>query len=169
MSDLKTLIGKLNPVCRRALEEAAALCVAQTNYNVEVEHLLVKLLEIPASDLQAVLRYFDVDLAALTRQANRSIEGFERGNSRTPAMSPQVVRLLREGWSVTSLRLGAPAVRSGALLLALLDDEMLRGRTLESCPTLVDVRLTTLRENLSDLVRGSGEETAPASAYLPIR
>ena len=47
-SELRTLISRLNPLAKRALETAAALCVAQTNYNVEVEHLLLKLLDLPA-------------------------------------------------------------------------------------------------------------------------
>ena len=44
-TDLSTLVSKLNPTCRRALEGAAALCVGQTHYNVEIEHLLIKLIE----------------------------------------------------------------------------------------------------------------------------
>jgi type VI secretion system protein VasG len=42
--DLNGLIGKLNPVCQRALEGAAGLCLSRTNDNVEVEHRLTKLL-----------------------------------------------------------------------------------------------------------------------------
>ena len=94
-SELKTLIGKLNPVCRRGLETAAALCVGQTHYNVEVEHLLLKLLDLPATDLGPVLRYFGVDAGELSRQLDLAVEKFDRGNSRTPAMSPQILQLLR--------------------------------------------------------------------------
>ena len=43
--DLKNLIGKLNSQCQRALEGAAGLCLSRTNYNVEIEHWLIKLLE----------------------------------------------------------------------------------------------------------------------------
>ena len=53
--DLKTLIDKLNPFCRLALEEAAGLCVANTHYNVEIEHFLAKLLELPESQDLACL------------------------------------------------------------------------------------------------------------------
>jgi len=45
--DLKALIGKLNAICRQRLETAAGLCVSQTNYHVETEHLLMKLLVFP--------------------------------------------------------------------------------------------------------------------------
>ena len=56
--DLKGLIGKLNPVCQRALEGAAGLCLSRTNYNVEVEHWLTKLLEQPGNDICLLLKHF---------------------------------------------------------------------------------------------------------------
>jgi type VI secretion system protein VasG len=45
--NLKSLVGKLNDTCRSALEAAAGLCLSRTNYNVEIEHWLLKLLEKP--------------------------------------------------------------------------------------------------------------------------
>jgi type VI secretion system protein VasG len=159
-SELKTLIGKLDPVCRRGLETAAALCVSRTHYNVEVEHLLLKLLELPSTDLGPVLRYYGVDAAELTRQLNQALERFDRGNGRTPAMSPQIPRLLREGWSLSSLHLEAPAIRSGALLLALFEDDALRATIHESCPVLARIPRESLRETLRELIRDSAEETA---------
>ena len=49
--NLKELVGKLNDTCRRSLEGAAGLCLSRTNYNVEIEHWLLKLLELPNTDL----------------------------------------------------------------------------------------------------------------------
>jgi type VI secretion system protein VasG len=158
-SELKTLIGKLNPVCRRGLETAAALCVGQTHYNVEVEHLLLKLLDLPATDLGPVLRYYAVDPGELARQLTQAMERFDRGNGRTPAMSPQILQLLREAWSLSSLHLEAPAIRSGALLLALYEDDSLRTVIHESCPVLARIPRESLRETLRDLIRESAEET----------
>ncbi len=159
--ELKPLIDRLGPLPRRALETAAALCVAQTHYNVEVEHLLVELLKLPGSDLDPVLSFFEIEKEALARQLERALEGFDRGNSRTPAMAPQVLRLLREGWLVSSLHLGSERVRSGALLLALFEDETLRGTIVESCPLLARISRETLRESLRELVRDSAEEGVP--------
>ena len=43
--DLKSLVGRLNEACRRALEAAAGLTLSRTHYNVEIEHWLLKLLD----------------------------------------------------------------------------------------------------------------------------
>ena len=55
--NLKELIGKLNQTCKRSLEGAAGLCLSRTNYNVELEHWLMKLLEVPNTDLTHLLRH----------------------------------------------------------------------------------------------------------------
>src|SRR5688500_10805790 len=115
--DLKTLIDKLNPTCRRALEEAAGLCVGHTHYNVEIEHLISKLLEIPDiqdTDLRRALRQYDVDRNAVSREITDSLSRFDRGNSRTPAFSPQLLQLLREAWTTSTLQLQTPAIRTGS-------------------------------------------------------
>ena len=43
--NLKSLIAKLDPACRTALEGAASLCISRTNYEIEVEHFLSQLVE----------------------------------------------------------------------------------------------------------------------------
>ena len=37
---LKSLIGKLNDTCRKALDAAAGLCLTRTHYDVDIEHFL---------------------------------------------------------------------------------------------------------------------------------
>ncbi|HEX7832941.1 MAG TPA: type VI secretion system ATPase TssH [Thermoanaerobaculia bacterium] len=162
-TELRTLIGKLNPICKRALETAAALCVAQTHYNVEIEHLFLKLIDLPGTDVAPVLRYYGVQLNDVTQQLTAALEKFDRGNGRTPAMSPQILRLMREGWVISSLHLESAAIRSGALLLALYEDDALRPTILESCPVLAKVSRDSLKETLRDLIRDSAEETAVAT------
>jgi type VI secretion system protein VasG len=156
--DVKALIDKLNPVCRRALETAAGLCVAQTHFNVEVEHYLIELIAADGTDLQVVFRYYELDPARLLNDLNRAVEAFKRGNSRTPAFSPQLVELLEESWLAASVGLGAEAIRSGAVLKALLESKTLRPTIVESCPRLTDLSLERLREDLPELVRHSAEE-----------
>jgi len=153
----RVLIEKLNPTCRRALEQAAELCVRRTHYGVEAEHLLVRLLEEPRSDVHAVLRYYDVSDTEALDELTRALDRFERGNGRTPALTPPLLRWLERGWASASLRLGESSVRSGALLLALLDDDFFRGRLAESAPALLKVPRDSLRDNLRELLGGLPE------------
>ena len=178
MSELRTLIDKMNPICKRGLETAAALCVAQTHYNVEVEHLFIKLLDLPGTDFGPILRYYNVSNDELSRQLNAAMEKFDRGNGRTPAMSPNIVRILREGWNISSLQLESKAIRSGALLMAIYEDDALRAMVYESCPILAKISRESLRETIRELIRESSEETsspiaprtgAPGEAAVPAK
>ncbi|MFL6235507.1 MAG: type VI secretion system ATPase TssH [Thermoanaerobaculia bacterium] len=165
--DLKSLIDKLSPLCRRTLEEAAGLCVSRTHYNVEIEHLLAKLLALPEgqdTDLRRALRQYEIDRSLLVSQVEEALGRFDTGSSRTPAFSPQILQLFREAWLATSLQLKSPAVRTGSLLLALLDNDLLRGVAVQSVPALGKIPRDHLRENASSLFRGSVEDVGAAKA-----
>ena len=56
VANLKSLVSKLNNNCRRTLEAAAGLCLSRTNYNVEIEHWLLKLTETANSDLTRIFQ-----------------------------------------------------------------------------------------------------------------
>ncbi|MBM3571694.1 MAG: type VI secretion system ATPase TssH [Alphaproteobacteria bacterium] len=164
--ETRTLIGKLNQSCRKALEGAAELCVAQTNFNVEIEHLLIKLLDVPDSDLTRVLRQYDIDEAGLRRDLTAALDRLKRGNARTPALSPHILTLLQEAWMLASLEFGDAAVRSGTVVAALAGQESLRGIALESCPTLLRIPRDRLRQDMADLRLGSADDGAAAARPL---
>ncbi len=94
-SILEALIKTLNKTCLNGLEAAAGLCLSRTNSSVEVEHWLIKLVEVPNIDLTRIFRHFEVDTSRLSRDLTRVIDGFRTGNQRTPTLSLKVDRLLR--------------------------------------------------------------------------
>ena len=117
--DVKTLIARMNSICRLALQEAAQLCVSQTNFYVEIEHFLSKLVQVERSDLGEILKAYDIKLASFSAQLTGAIEGFKRGAGRTPTFAPLLPKLLQEAWLVSSLELKEESIRSGGILLAL--------------------------------------------------
>src|SRR5690242_2166428 len=96
--DIRTLLSKLNPECKRAMGQAAELCVKQTHFNVELEHLLFTLIDGQAPDLAVILQRFGISDGAVTSQLQKSMDGFKRGNGRTPALSPHFAPLFQEAW-----------------------------------------------------------------------
>ncbi len=170
-SNLKSLIGKLNEICRRALESAAGLCLSQTHYEVDLEHFLIKLLEIPQTDFQQILRYFEINQDRLTADLTRAMEGFKTGNARTPALSPRIPRMVQEAWLLASIDYQTSSVRSGHILLALMSNSELARMLTESSPGFKQISVENLRENLTDLIAGSEEDKAagptPAAGSLP--
>ena len=86
--NLKSLVGKLNDTCRGTLEAAAGLCLSRTHYNVEIEHWLLKLVEVSDADLAAVFRHYGVDTSRLARDLTAVIDRFKTGNSRPRPFRP---------------------------------------------------------------------------------
>lgn len=118
--NLRGLIAKLNASTRSAVEGAAGLCLARTNYDVEIEHFLVKTLDATDNDMAVILKHFGVNRSRLADDIARALDKIKTGNARTPNLSPSLVNMLREGWLIGSVEYGAPRVRTGHALLALI-------------------------------------------------
>src|SRR5438552_10157293 len=123
--NLKALIAKLNDATRSALEAAAGLCLSRTHYDVEIEHYLMKLLDQKDGDCAAILKHFGVDRSRLAAELTRSLDRLKSGNARNPSLSPTLVRMLSEAWTLGSVNFGAGQVRTGHTILALAVDEEL--------------------------------------------
>jgi type VI secretion system protein VasG len=157
-SNLKSLIGKLNSTCRNALESAAGLCLAQTHYEVDLEHFLVKLLDASNTDFQKILRHFEINETRLVSDLTRAMEGFKTGNARTPALSPRIPRMIQDAWLVASVDYQAGSIRSGHTLLALMSNDETARMLSASSEAFKKISVETLSQHLLDLVSGSSED-----------
>ena len=132
--NLKSLIGRLTETGRRQIEAAAGLTLSRSHYNVEIEHVLLKLVEAPGSDIAVILRKEGIDLGRVAAELNRSLDKLRTGNARAPSLSPDIVTWLREAWMVASLEGGQSRIRSGHMLAALLSDEIAIPRRTRKLP-----------------------------------
>src|SRR6266542_3275200 len=156
--NLKSLIGRLNDTCRSALEGAAGLCLSRTNYDVEIEHYLIKLLEAHDADLPRILNHFEVGMARLNRDLTRALDRLKTGNARTPALSPRLPVLVQEAWLLASVEFGAAKVRSGHLLMALLGNDDLGRLAVDISHEFARVSPESLRSKFADITAGSAEQ-----------
>ncbi len=155
--NLKSLFAKLNDTSRTATESAAALCLSENHYDVEIEHLLLQLLDNNDNDLPAILRHYDVVPDRLQAQLVSAMGSFKKGNTRTPALSPHITRMIEQAWVLASIEFGQAQIRTGYLVQALLDDDQLRRVVIASAPELEKISVDDLRVNLNALIEGSAE------------
>jgi type VI secretion system protein VasG len=165
--NLKTLIGKLNPHARNAVEAAAGLCVSRTHYDVEVEHYLMKLLDDNDGDVTQILKHFDVDRARLARDLTASLDRLKTGNARTPALSPSLVQMLSDGWLFGSIELGAGEIRTGFTIVSLMTTPELRRLASGTSEEFDRISTETLRNEFDKIVSRSAEETLVTEAAAP--
>src|SRR6185295_11090160 len=162
--NLKSLVARLNETCRSALSDAAGLCLSRTNYDVEVEHLLMKLIEAPDTDVARILRYCEIDTSRLIRDLTVALDRLETGNSRTPALSPRIPRLVESAWLLASIEYGAASIRSGHLMVALFTNDDLARLARESSREFNKFSLETIGKNLSDITSASTEAREAATS-----
>ncbi|MFC6634140.1 type VI secretion system ATPase TssH [Microbulbifer taiwanensis] len=155
--DLKRLVDTMTPHMRDSLEGAAGLCLAQNQYNVELEHWLLKLLDQSDTDLYHLLEKHDCNPANFAKQLATSIAGFKSGSSRPAALSPTIVEGAKNAWMLASIDYGHRAISSGHLLAALLLEETSRRQLLESCPELKNIAPESIRETARGMFGRSGE------------
>lgn len=164
--DLSALIGRLNSFCHLALERAAQRCMQRTHHYVEIEHLLLELLDIEGGDLACLLPRFGLERDALVAEINRALDLFKAGNTRTPALSPHTVGLLEDAMVQASV-LHHESIRSGLLLLALLERDERRSLLLNSASSLLRIPRESLCNNLQEWTQASREAPAASPAIQP--
>jgi type VI secretion system protein VasG len=161
---LKPLIGKLNSVTRTTLESAAGLCLTRSHYDVEIEHFLMKLLDVPDSDFTFILKHYGVDRSRLAAELTRSLDRLKSGNARTPSLSPSLVKMFSEAWTIASLDFGATRVRSGHTILALAATEELARMVGDVSREFGKIPADALSKDLAAIVAHSAEEEMASAA-----
>ncbi len=161
--DLQSLIGRLNAHTRSALEGAVGLTLSRTHYNVEIEHWLLKLIEGTDNDIAAILRHFEIDSGRLAADLTKVLDRQKTGNSRSPALSPNIIKWIREAWIFASLQYSDRAIRSGHLMAALLCDDTLAALARDASNQFARVNAEVLRTSFAKIASGSSEAGSTAS------
>jgi len=164
--NLKALIGKMNDSTRGALEGAAGLCLARTHYDIEVEHYLTKLLDSPNNDLAAILKHFEVDSSRFSGELARALDKLKSGNARTPTLSPTIIKMMTEAWTLGSIDYNAGQIRSGFTILALATNDELIRLMRDVSKEFLKIQAESLRKDLLSIVGNSAEEAQAIAAEV---
>src|SRR6185437_11097234 len=162
--DLKSLVGRLDEHCRRALEAAAGLTLSRSHYNVEIEHWLAKLVDGNGTDIPLILRHYEADEGRFRTDLNRGLDRLKTGNARAPSLSPDIVELAKQAWLLASIEHGLTRLRSGHLLWALLADETLARRGAELSSQLLKIPAEALKRDILTITASSTEAASVATA-----
>lgn len=126
--DLTMLIARLNDASRRTLETPAGSVLSRTRYNVEAEHWLLQLVELPGSDVASIARAFEIGRDRTAAQLAASLNRMATGNGRAPSLAPEMVSVMKTAWLFASVDQDQAAVRSGHFLWAALSDAAIAAR-----------------------------------------
>jgi type VI secretion system protein VasG len=162
----RSIVNRLNHTTRTAMEAAAGLCLSRTHYNVEIEHFLLKLLDAGNTDFTHLLRRYEIDQSRVRKELAASLDKLESGSGRRPALSPALLNMFTEAWTLGSLVFDAAEIRSGFAVLALVSTSDLKRTVREASPELTKIKADELQQEFQSIVAGSNENEnreAPAA------
>ncbi|EJO5241000.1 type VI secretion system ATPase TssH [Salmonella enterica] len=154
--DLATLVKRLAPFAKQALEAAASECMSQQASEITVAHVLLQMLATPRSDFRVIAERAEISGEEL-RQA-LTVENYTtaRSSDSYPSFSPMLVEWLKEAWLLASAEMQQTELRGGVLLLALLHSP-LRYLPPAAARLLTAINRDLLRQDFAGWTKESAE------------
>src|SRR5438093_2624983 len=92
MAEIKrsTLFGKLNSLAYKAVEGATVFCKLRGNPYVELVHWIAQILQTPDSDLQRLVKHFELESSRLAKDITDALDRLPRGASSISDLSSQL-------------------------------------------------------------------------------
>jgi len=151
------LFGKLNPLAYKAIEGATVFCKMRGNPYVELVHWMAQLLQNTESDLDAILRHYQLDASALAKDLTAALDKLPRGSTAVSDFSEHIENAIERAWVYATLQFGDAQVRTGYLVLGLLKTNTLRNALLSISRQFDKIKADDLTENFAKICGGTAE------------
>ena len=153
-----SLFGKLNGLAYKAVEGATVFCKLRGNPYVELVHWINQILQLQNSDLHCIVRAFNVDPARLARDITASLDRLPRGASSISDLSPHIQDSVQGAWVWATLKFGDSSVRTGYVVVALLNTAALKNVFLGISKEFDRIKVEQLTDDFGKICSGSPEE-----------
>ena len=147
------LLGLLNRACNEAFSAGIDKCERAGTATLGLVPVLDQLVRADGADVPAMLDFSGVDRERLANDLERAARRDAGAAGAFRGLDAELVELVRESWMLCSVHFGATRIRSGHLLLELLDDPHLAAR-------LRDVSGEFARLDARELLERFGHVTA---------
>ncbi|EDU6111828.1 type VI secretion system ATPase TssH [Salmonella enterica subsp. enterica serovar Splott] len=154
--DLATLVKRLAPFAKQALEAAASECMSQQAAEITVSHVLIQMLATPRSDFRVIAERAEISSEALRQALTVENYATTRASDSYPSFSPMLVEWLKEAWLLASAEMQQTELRGGVLLLALLHSP-LRYLPPAAARLLTAINRDLLRQDFAGWTKESAE------------
>ncbi|MBT9459298.1 MAG: type VI secretion system ATPase TssH [Burkholderiaceae bacterium] len=151
------LFGKLNPLAYKAIEGATVFCKMRGNPYVELVHWMAQLVQNNETDLDAIMRHYQLDMSAMAKDMTTALDRLPRGSTAISDFSEHIENAIERAWVYATLQFGEAQVRTGYLVLGMLKTPSLRNALLSISRQFEKVKGDDLAENFAKICGGTGE------------
>ena len=152
------LFGKLNSLGYKAIEGATVFCKMRGNPYVEVVHWFHQILNNQDSDIHHIINHFDLDAGKIASEMTKALDELPRGASSISDLSSHLEDVMERAWVWGSLLYSSNQVRTGHLILGMLETPNLKNILNGLSPTLASIKPDDLADDFHKITDGSPED-----------
>ncbi|MFQ6551453.1 type VI secretion system ATPase TssH [Aestuariibius insulae] len=131
---------------------------SEGNRNVGLPHFLFHAVSDKDSDLSVTLRELKIDRAAVLRDLDAAVAALAKNVTETPGISENLADALNHAWTYATLFFSEVQIRTGHVLVALLNDPNLKRALKTVSAALADISVDRLGKESRTLWRQSHED-----------
>ncbi|RJL21823.1 type VI secretion system ATPase TssH [Paracoccus siganidrum] len=155
---IEKFAGKMNRVGYGAFLQAMRQARGDGNRNVELCHWLFHAVSNQNCDISVSLRELGLDRGRVLKDLDRAMGALQKNMTETPGISERLADALNHAWTYATLFFGEAQIRTGHLLVALLNDQALRHALVQYSGVFDDLSADRLGAEARTLWAGSEEE-----------
>ncbi len=152
------LFGKLNALGYKAIEGATVFCKMRGNPYVEIVHWMHQILNNQSSDVHKIIEHYNLDPGAIAAEITKALDALPRGATSVSDLSAHLEDAMERAWVWGSLLYSSNQVRTGHIILGMLETPALKNILLTMSPTLASVKPDDLADNFHSITDGSPED-----------
>ncbi|MEM8579026.1 MAG: AAA family ATPase, partial [Pseudomonadota bacterium] len=160
MADISrvALFGKLNSLGYKAVEGATVFCKMRGNPYVEVVHWVHQILNNQDSDIHRIIQHFDLDAGKIATEMTAALDALPRGAASVSDLSSHLEDAMERAWVWGSLLYSSNQVRTGHIVLGMLETPNLKNILTSISPTLASIKPDDLADDFHKITDGSPED-----------
>ena len=155
---IEKFAGKMNRLGYDAFLQAMRQARGDGNRNVELSHWLFHAVSHQNGDISVTLRGLGLDRGQLLKDLGQAIDRLQKNVTETPGISERLADGLNHAWTYATLFFGEAQIRTGHLLVALLNDLTLRREIEQYSPIFADMSAERIGAEARTLWADSEEE-----------
>ncbi len=155
---IEKFAGKMNRVGYDAFLQAMRQARGDGNRNVELSHWLFHAISNQNCDISVTLREVGKDRGRVLKDLDQAMGRLQKNVTETPGISERLADALNHAWTYATLFFGETQIRTGHLLVALLNDASLRREIESYSPVFEELFADQIGKEARSLWAGSEEE-----------
>ena len=152
------LFGKLNTLGYKAIEGATVFCKMRGNPYVEIVHWVHQILNNQDSDIHQIIEHYKLDSGKIAAEMTSALDALPRGASSVSDLSSHLEDVMERAWVWGSLLYSSNQVRTGHIILGMLETPNLKNILMTISPTLANVKADDLADNFHNITDSSPED-----------